>query len=84
MKVLVTGARGFIGSHLVKQLKSERHEIAEFEGDPAMTRFRGTFSVMVTAYDDAGDFDPARMAPTNPGSSSMEASQPDSPWVTMG
>ncbi|MGR3804139.1 dihydrodipicolinate synthase family protein [Marinibacterium profundimaris] len=27
-----------------------------------MTRFRGTFSVMVTAYDDAGNFDPARMA----------------------
>jgi 4-hydroxy-tetrahydrodipicolinate synthase len=27
-----------------------------------MTRFRGTFSVMVTAYDDAGRFDAARMA----------------------
>ncbi|MFD0979553.1 dihydrodipicolinate synthase family protein [Tropicimonas aquimaris] len=26
------------------------------------TGFRGTFSVMVTAYDDAGAFDPARMA----------------------
>ncbi|WP_323766306.1 dihydrodipicolinate synthase family protein [Marinovum sp.] len=27
-----------------------------------MTQFRGTYSVMVTAYDDAGNFDPARMA----------------------
>lgn len=27
-----------------------------------MTRFRGTFSVMVTAYDEAGKFDAARMA----------------------
>ncbi|MHA7876202.1 dihydrodipicolinate synthase family protein [Roseivivax sp.] len=27
-----------------------------------MTRFRGTYSVMVTAYDDAGTFDAARMA----------------------
>jgi 4-hydroxy-tetrahydrodipicolinate synthase len=27
-----------------------------------MTRFRGTFSVMVTAYDDSGAFDPGRMA----------------------
>ncbi|MBV7396437.1 dihydrodipicolinate synthase family protein [Mameliella sediminis] len=27
-----------------------------------MTQFRGTFSVMVTAYDDAGNFDAARMA----------------------
>lgn len=27
-----------------------------------MTQFRGTYSVMVTAYDDAGNFDPGRMA----------------------
>lgn len=27
-----------------------------------MTRFRGTYSVMVTAFDEAGSFDPARMA----------------------
>ncbi len=33
MKVLVTGARGFIGSHLAKRLESEGHQAVLFKGD---------------------------------------------------
>lgn len=33
MKVLITGANGFIGSSLVGQLKSEGYEVVEFKGD---------------------------------------------------
>ena len=33
MKVLVTGWRGFLGSHLVEKLKKEGHDVILFKGD---------------------------------------------------
>lgn len=33
MKILVTGSSGFVGKHLVKYLKTKRHQVIPFDGD---------------------------------------------------
>lgn len=33
MKILITGSSGFVGKHLVKYLKTKRHQVIPFDGD---------------------------------------------------
>ena len=46
MKILVTGSSGFIGSHVVRELKKDKHSVSEwdllrtFEGNPAPLNFK--------------------------------------------
>ena len=47
MKVLVTGATGFVGRHLIKRLKSENVEVTEINS----TNFDSMWTLEKNTYD---------------------------------
>ena len=51
MKVAVTGASGFIGSHLIDRLLAERHEVTALVRDPAVGRSLAQRGVVVVVGD---------------------------------
>lgn len=49
MKILVTGARGFIGKHLAKALKKQGHDVVEFDlpfGDDLAYAVKGKYDII--------------------------------------
>jgi len=52
MRVLVTGATGFVGGHLVSRLESEGHDVAAMTREP--TTYRGSGTAVRGDIGDAG------------------------------
>ena len=57
MKILVTGSSGFIGSHVVRELKKDKHSVSEwdllrtFEGNPAPLNFKNIKEDYLSQFD---------------------------------
>jgi uncharacterized protein YbjT (DUF2867 family) len=56
MKILVTGATGYIGGRLIPELLNEGHEVRAFVRDPDRVRGKKWFSQVEVFQGDLGDY----------------------------